>query len=156
MTAGEPFPETGRLVGIDFGTKRVGVAISDEQQKFAGAIHVWSLCGDGANARFFQDLVREYLAAGFVVGLPVHMSGDEGQKAVQARAFGDWLHQLTQLPVRWFDERFTTKQAEAHLAEAKLSRKKRKARLDAIAAQIMLQSFLDAHDRTRAPGPLSR
>ena len=74
------------------------------------------------------------------------MSGDEGQQARNARAFGQWAAEATGLPIRFWDERFTSAIAEEHLMAAKLSSKKRKARLDKVAAQIMLQSFLDAHN----------
>ena len=90
-----------------------------------------------------QDLQREEVA-GLVVGLPVHLSGDEGEKAAEARAFGNWLAQATALPIVFWDERFTTREAEGHLKSAGLSHQRRKDRRDRVAAQILLQSYLDA------------
>jgi putative Holliday junction resolvase len=81
---------------------------------------------------------------GIVVGLPVHGSGQEGQKAREARQFGAWLRAITHLPVTYWDERFTTLEAERHLLDAGLTKKRRQARLDKVAAQILLQSYLDA------------
>src|SRR5207237_8409976 len=79
-----------------------------------------------------------------VIGLPVHLSGRESESSVRARAFGKWLNDITGLPVVFFDERFTTVEAEAHLLDAGLTNKRRKARRDRVAAQILLQSYLDA------------
>jgi putative Holliday junction resolvase len=76
--------------------------------------------------------------------LPVHLSGHEGAKAAEARAFGKWLAEATGLPVAFFDERFTTVEAENFLLAAGLTNKRRKERRDRVAAQILLQSYLDA------------
>ncbi|HMC88315.1 MAG TPA: Holliday junction resolvase RuvX, partial [Gemmataceae bacterium] len=77
-------------------------------------------------------------------GLPVHLSGHEGQKAQEARRFGKWLGETTGLPVIFWDERFTTVEAEQALLSAGLTKKRRQARRDRVAAQILLQSYLDA------------
>ena len=79
-----------------------------------------------------------------MVGLPVHLSGKEGQKAAEARAFAAWLTQTTGLEARFWDERFTTVEAESALWEAGLTHKQRKARRDKVAAQMLLQAYLDA------------
>src|SRR5262249_13144182 len=96
------------------------------------------------DAEFFQKLVHSEQVVGLVVGLPVHMSGDEGGKAKEARAFGDWLAGVTALPVTYWDERYTTVDAENYLRDAGLSRQRRKERLDKVAAQILLQAYLDS------------
>jgi len=80
------------------------------------------------------------------------MRGDEGGKAREARAFGEWVSQVVGLPVVFWDERYSSAMAELYLQQSELSAKKRQARLDKVAAQIMLQSFLDSDDRQRAPG----
>jgi len=148
------FPTAGRLLGIDFGTKRVGFAVSDDEQKLAGPLETYQRRGPHEDARRLQSLVREHRIRGIVVGLPVHKSGDEGGKAREARAFGEWAAQTTQLPVCFWDERYSTAIAEAHLFETGLSPKKRKERLDKMAARVLLQSFLDAPDRTLPPQPM--
>jgi putative Holliday junction resolvase len=78
------------------------------------------------------------------VGLPVHLDGREGVKAGEARTFGTWLEEITGLPLVYWDERFTTVEAEGHLLAAGLTNKRRKSRRDRVAAQILLQSYLDA------------
>ena len=80
----------------------------------------------------------------FVVGLPVHMSGDESQKSREARAFGQWLAAETSVPVSYFDERYTSRQADDILAVSQLSRDRRRQRRDMIAAQVLLASYLES------------
>lgn len=79
-----------------------------------------------------------------MVGLPIHNDGREGLKAAEARQYGTWLAQITGLPVAYFDERFSTAQAEQFLWDAGLTHKQRKARRDRIAAQIILQAYIEA------------
>ena len=93
---------------------------------------------------YFRAVVAEQRATGLVVGLPVHLDGREGQKAIEARAFGRWLGEATGLPVVYFDERFTTVEAESALWQAGLTHQRRKARRDRVAAQMFLQAYLDA------------
>jgi putative Holliday junction resolvase len=89
------------------------------------------------------------------VGLPVHLSGREGSKAAAARSFGKWLAEMTGLPVTFWDERFTTVEAESYLWAAGLTHRRRKDRRDQVAAQILLQAYLDAGcPAEQTPGPL--
>ncbi len=132
------------LLGVDYGTKRIGLAISDADRKIASPLAVHERRNEESDARYFQEMVKEARIAGIVVGLPVRTTGREGTKAAEARAFGAWLQQTTGLRVTFWDERFTTSDAERLLQEAGLTAKRRKARLDKVAAQIMLQSYLDA------------
>lgn len=137
-------PRTGRLLGLDYGTHRVGAAISTPEQNLASPLENYTLRSDRLDAEWLAQLASDYRAVGLVVGLPVHLrSGDEGEKAREARAFGDWASDVTGLPVAFHDERLTTASAELLLMEAGFSKKQRAARLDKLAAQIMLQSFLD-------------
>ena len=137
-------PETGVLLGIDYGTKRVGVAVSDRDQKFSSPLHNHDRHGVHVDERFFRKVVEEFRPVGLVVGLPIHLSGDESEKSREARLFGQWLGTITGLPFTFQDERFTSFQAEKLLMAAELSKKKRKERMDKLAAQILLQTFLDA------------
>ncbi|MGH7128884.1 MAG: Holliday junction resolvase RuvX, partial [Planctomycetaceae bacterium] len=121
------FPTTGRLLGLDYGTRRMGIAVSDAEQTLAGPLDNYDRRGDEQDARHLRRIVSEYRIAGVVVGLPVHMSGDEGGQARGARAFGRWVVETTGLPVCFWDERFTSALAEEHLLAAELSKKKRKA-----------------------------
>ena len=136
-------PPRGRLLGVDFGTVRVGLAVSDADRILASPLATYQRQGD-ADAAFFAKLVAAESVVGLVVGLPLHTGGEEGIKAKEAREYGAWLVQVTGLPVVFWDERFTTAAAEDALWDAGLSHKKRKARRDAVAAQIMLQAFIEA------------
>lgn len=142
-------PTRGRLLGIDFGTKRVGLAVSDVEQRYAAALAMFQRSSSVGDANALKRLIEDHAPVGLVVGLPVHMSGDEGTKAKQAREFGVWSGRVLGLPVAYWDERHTSLIAEGYLTSAGVSEKKRKMKIDALAAQIMLQSFLDAADRTQ-------
>ena len=133
-----------RLLGVDFGTVRVGLAVSDTGRSFASPLATYLRQNPQLDAAYYQHVVKEEEVGGLVVGLPVHVDGREGHKAAEARTFGAWLAQTTGLPVVFWDERFTTVEAEALLLSAKLTSKRRKARRDRLAAQILLQSYLDA------------
>jgi putative Holliday junction resolvase len=133
-----------RLLGVDFGQVRVGLAVSDPDRKFAFPLATYERRGAERDAAYFRGLVAAEEVGGLVVGLPVHLDGREGVKAGEARAFGCWLAQATGLPVVFYDERFTTAEAEAALWSAGLSHKRRKARRDRVAAQLLLQAYLDA------------
>jgi putative Holliday junction resolvase len=95
------------------------------------------------DAAFLVELCRTEAVSAIVVGLPMHTDGREGKKAVEARAFGRWVADITKLPVEFFDERFTTIQAERTLLQAGLTHKRRKLRRDRVAAQLMLQGYLE-------------
>jgi putative Holliday junction resolvase len=135
---------TGRLAGIDFGTVRIGVAITDQQRRIASPLANYTRRGELADAEFFRRLVVQEQITGFVVGLPVHLDGRESQKSSEARQFGLWLAQSTGVDVVFFDERFSTAEAEQVLIGAELTKKQRKARLDKLAAQILLMAYLEA------------
>jgi putative Holliday junction resolvase len=133
-----------RLLGVDPGRVRVGLAISDPERKFAFPLTTYARRSRDEDAAFFRDLVVREVVGRLVVGLPVHLDGREGAKAVEARGFGRWLAEVTGLPVAFWDERFTTAEAEAALWAAGLTHKKRKERRDRVAAQILLQAYLEA------------
>lgn len=128
---------------MDYGHVRIGIAITDAGQSIASPLCNYTRRGETADAAYFQRLVEEEAVAGFVVGLPLHMSGDESQKSTEVRTFGSWLTRQTGCPVVFHDERFSTLAAEALMGEAALSPKKRKKRRDMLAAQIILTSYLD-------------
>ncbi len=130
-------------MGIDYGTKRVGVAVTDVFQEISSPLHNYQRAGHQADEYFFLKVVEEYEVAGFVVGLPVHMSGDESKKSKEARRYAKWLTKLTGLPHAFQDERYSSVQAEARMLDAQLSKKQRHARIDKLAAQILLQAFVE-------------
>jgi putative Holliday junction resolvase len=135
---------TGRLAGIDYGTVRIGIAITDPEERIASPLANYTRRGEKADAEYFRKLVADERIAGFVVGLPVHLDGRESQKSAGARKFGQWLGRTTGLPIVFFDERFTSVEAEQALMGAEMTKKKRKARLDMLAAQILLAGYLEA------------
>ena len=144
-----------RLLGVDYGTVRVGLAISDAEHRLASPLAVYERRGREADAVYFRTLIEAEEVGALVVGLPVHLDGREGPKAIEARAFGVWLAEATGLPVTFWDERFSTVEAESALWQAGLTHKKRKARRDRVAAQILLQAYLDAGcPDESAAGPL--
>jgi putative Holliday junction resolvase len=131
------------LLGVDYGSVRIGLAVSDPGRLIASPLSTYTRRNREQDARFFQELVEEEAIDRIIVGLPMHLDGQEGSKAVEARAFGQWLNQVTGLPVMFWDERFTTVEAEGRLWSAGLTHKQRKRRRDQVAAQILLQSFLE-------------
>jgi putative holliday junction resolvase len=135
----------GRLLGIDTGTKRVGLAISDADRIIASPLATLERQNAESDAQYFRALIASESVVGIIVGLPMHTDGREGVKAQEARAYGDWLAKITGLPVEYADERFTTLHAESALWDAGLTHQKRKDRRDRVAAQIMLQAYLDDH-----------
>ena len=148
-------PRAGRVAGIDFGTVRIGIAISDPARSIASPYENYTRRGPEQDGRRFQRLVSEERVSLFVVGLPVHLDGRESEKSLEARRFGEWLGQLTGVPVVYFDERFTTVQAEQFLLQAQMTSKRRKKRMDMLSAQIMLSAYLESSAAgNEAPGPL--
>lgn len=107
------------------------------------------------DAKYFAEFAIQEKIDLFVVGLPVHLSGEESQKSTEARQFGKWLTELTGVPVEFYDERFTSAEAEQYLLDSNLTSKQRKARLDKLAAQIMLASYLErGRGDTASPGAI--
>ena len=134
----------GKLAGIDYGTVRIGIAVSDADQNIASPYESYTRRDKIADAKRFERLVEEEQIVGFIIGLPLHASGDESAKSQEARQFGAWIHELTSLPIEFFDERYTSIDAEAELQAAGLTKKRRKARIDMLAAQMILGGYLES------------
>jgi putative pre-16S rRNA nuclease len=135
---------TGRIAGIDFGTVRIGIAVADLEVGIATPLDNYTRSSEKQDAEYFRRLTIEERLTRFVVGLPVHLDGNESQKSHEARQFGKWLTDVTGLAVDYFDERFTSSEAEEMLLNAGLTKKRRKARLDQLAAQIILTAYLQS------------
>lgn len=133
-----------RIAGIDYGTVRIGVALADLAVGIAGPYENYTRRTPELDAKYFADFAAQEKIERFVVGLPVHLSGRESQKSSEARLFGQWLGKVTSVPVEYFDERFTTSEADELLGAAKLTKKQRQGRRDQLAAQIMLTAYLEA------------
>jgi putative holliday junction resolvase len=136
-----------RIAGVDFGTVRIGIAMADLEVGIASPYENYNRRTVALDAIYFATLAKEELVERFVVGLPVHLDGGESQKSTEARAFGKWLGDTTGVPVEFFDERFTTSEADELLGAAKLTKKQRQARRDQLAAQIMLSAYLESGGR---------
>jgi len=147
-------PNKGRLLGIDFGTRRLGFAVCDPAQTMSAPVENYTRGDLNQDARTLRRLMEEYRPVGVVIGLPVHMSGQESGKSKEARAFGSWVSQTTGLPVTYWDERYSSAIAEEYLLSAELSKKGRDKRRDMLAAHILLQNFLRTRDRTASPPDL--
>jgi putative Holliday junction resolvase len=144
----------GRVAGIDYGRKRVGIAICDAERIIASPLPLHTPTGDeAAETAFFRKLVAAEDVVGFVVGLPVHADGSDSRMSVEVERFGAWLAAATGVPVTFHDERYSSVEAAGKLAGLGLSRGKKKARTDSIAAQILLTAWMEA---TAAGTPATR
>jgi putative Holliday junction resolvase len=130
-------------LGIDHGTKRIGVAVGNTESRIATPLEVIPATPLEQAIQRIGELARQYAVEGIVVGLPINMDGSVGPQAALAREMADRLAQALALPVRLFDERFSSFAADQALA-GQLTRKKKKARQDALAAATMLTDFLAA------------
>jgi len=139
----EALPAGARLLGLDVGTKTVGVALSDVTRTIASGLITLARTKFAADARRLLDLAQEHGAGGFVIGLPISLDGSEGPRAQATRAFTRNLGRLTPLPMMHWDERLTTAAAERSLLEADVSRRRRAQVIDKVAATLILQSALD-------------
>lgn len=140
-----------RILSLDFGTKRIGVAVSDALNITAQAVGTIERKGMKNDLKKIRALAQEYSAARLIVGLPLNMDGAEGKSAKLAIDFANELKKEINIPVEMIDERLTTAQGERIFLEADMSREKRRKNLDKIAAQLILQNYLDLHvqkDRT--------
>lgn len=136
-------PERGALLGLDPGTKTIGVAVSDRTRMVASGVETIRRKKFKSDGERLLELVTETEAVGFVIGLPLNMDGSEGPRAQSVHAFARNLAAITDLPLVFWDERLTTAQAERTLLEADTSRKRRAEVIDQLAAAIILQAVLD-------------
>ena len=135
-----------RVVGIDLGSKRIGVAVSDSDRMLALPSTVIQRSGDRArDHRAIAEIVEEYEAARLVVGLPLSLDGSMGPAAQAASDEAEELAATLTIPVELYDERFTTVTADRSLMEMKMKADARRRVVDKVAAAVMLQSWLDAH-----------
>ena len=154
MTGKSPIELSGRIAGVDYGTvppRSGGERSGSHDGQPAGDLYAAERNLDG---KYFQQLALAEKITLWVVGLPVHLDGRESQKSQEARQFGKWLAEVTGLPVEFFDERFSSVQAEEILQAAELTRKRRRQRLDMLAAQIMLTAYLESQSKGQQPEAL--
>jgi putative Holliday junction resolvase len=139
----EERPPQGRVLGLDLGAARIGVAVSDENRRVAVALGTVNT-GAPKDLRSIAALVREQGVTAVVVGEPLLMSGEAGEAARHAREFADALRAVLDVPVELFDERLTTVEAERRLADAGVDGRRRRGVVDQVAAALILQAYLDA------------
>lgn len=136
-------PPRGTLIGLDLGTKTIGVAASDPDRRLAAGVETITRTSFKADATRLLALASERKAAGFVLGLPLNMDGSAGPRAQASRAFARNLAQMTDLPIALWDERLSTAAVERELIAADASRARRAAVIDQHAAAYILQGALD-------------
>lgn len=138
----------GRVAAIDFGQARIGLALSDVGRTLASPAGVFPRRSPPEEATFFRRFAEQHEVTLFVVGLPLHLSGQESPLSQQARQFGHWLQKVTGIPVVFFDERFSSWEADRALAAAGLKASFRRRKRDTVAAQKILAAYLE-HEAAR-------
>ena len=133
-----------RILGIDYGDARIGLALSDETETLAGPLPTYHSVSMRRDADYIAGLVREKDVGRVVLGLPLNMDGSKGGRASKTEAFGRVIAKITEIEVVYKDERLSTVEAERRLSMGGMRREKQKNVVDAAAAQIILQSYLDA------------
>lgn len=145
-------PAGARLIGIDVGTKTLGLALSDLSRTIASGLETIRRTKFKADAERLVALVREHKIAGLVIGLPIGLDGSVGPRAQASRSFARLIGPLANVPILMWDERLTTAEAERLLIQADASRKRRAEVIDKMAATLILQGALDRMRALRPSG----
>ncbi len=132
-----------RILGIDFGDRNIGLALSDPLELTAQPLGQYQLAGADFDAAFFRGLVRKHEVAEIVVGNPLRMDGSVGTRSQKTADFASWLEKTVAVPVKFWDERLTTQQAIGIMEEQKIGNKAKKRVEHQISATLILQSYLD-------------
>jgi putative Holliday junction resolvase len=143
VEAAKYLPARGALIGLDLGTKTIGVASSDPDRRLATGVETIARKNFSTDAARLNELAAERKAVGFVLGLPINMDGSEGPRAQSTRAFARNLARLTELPIALWDERLSTAAVERELIAADVTRARRAKVIDQHAALFILQGALD-------------
>jgi putative Holliday junction resolvase len=133
-----------RILGIDYGDRSIGLAISDKLFITAHAIGRYQVKNKKADALYFKDLVKQHQVSKIVIGLPLQMDGSEGTRVEKTREFARWLEKILGLPVLFWDERLTTRQAMQVLQQQNINGRKKKKLKDQVAATIILSNYLES------------
>lgn len=136
-----------KMMGLDYGDRRIGVAVSDDLGWTAQGVEVIDRLREGAELERIIKLVEQYAVEEIVVGLPKNMNGSIGPRGEICMTFAEELRTKLKLPVHLWDERLTTVSAQRTLIEADVSRKKRKGVVDKIAAVLILQNYMDSKSK---------
>jgi putative Holliday junction resolvase len=138
-----PMPLRGPVLALDYGSRRIGMAISDEEARFAFPAGSLNCRGRERDLVALGELISERSIQRIVVGLPLHMDGRRGEMAAAAEKFANAIAEMTGLPVEMLDERWTTREAERTLRESRRGHEKRRGSVDAAAATLLLSTFLE-------------
>ena len=133
-----------RMLGVDYGDARIGLSVSDELETLASPLVTLKSESMRKNIDAVAEAAAEEKVLRIVIGLPLNMDGSEGARASKTRSFGRVLEKVSGLPVEYFDERLTSVEAEEIMESVGVKKNKRKNLVDRIAAQLILQSYLDA------------
>ncbi len=132
----------GRIMGIDYGRVRIGIALTDLLKTIASPYEVYKSVSRKKDIEYFVKLIKEKEVDKVVLGLPLNMDGSEGERALKTRAFGDELEKASNVPVVYQDERLSSVEAENYLLDGDLRRDKRKNLIDKVSASIILEDYL--------------
>lgn len=132
-----------KIIALDIGTVRIGIATSDIMEIIASAYEVYRRKNLDIDVKYIAELVSKLDAGEIVIGLPLKLDGTEGQSVEMAKNFGEKLSELVSVPIVYQDERLSTVSAERILIESGVRREKRKDKIDSVAATIILQTYLD-------------
>ena len=134
-----------RVLGIDFGDRNIGLAVSDKLLITAQGLGRYLLKSKEEDKKYFKELVLKYEIGEIVIGLPLRMNGSPGTRVERTKEFASWLEKTLQLPIIFWDERLTTKQALRILSQQKIKNKRKKKILkDQISASVILSSYLES------------
>ena len=132
-----------KIIALDIGTVRIGIATSDIMEIIASAYEVYRRKNLDSDVKYIAELVSKLDAGEIVIGLPLKLDGTEGQSVEMAKSFGEKLSELTNVPIVYQDERLSTVSAQRILIESGMRREKRKDKVDSVAATFILQTYLD-------------
>ncbi len=133
-----------RKMGVDYGDKRIGIALTDSLCIISSPFEVYKNVGEEDALKHLDKIIKDYDVDDVAMGLPINMDGTEGERAAIHRQFGEKLEKLSNVKVHYIDERLTSAEAEEILISNGVRREKRKELIDKIAAQIILQTYINS------------
>ena len=139
----------GRVMGIDYGEKRIGIAMTDLMQVISSPFQVYQSVSPDKDIEYISELIKDYSVETVVFGMPYNMDGTEGARAIATRKFAELLENRTNVKVDFEDERLTSVEAEEILLSANVRRQKRKQLIDKVSASIILDAYIN-RNKTRS------
>lgn len=133
-----------RVLGIDFGDRSIGLAVSDKLHVTAQALESYRVKSKEEDKKYFKDLVKKYEIGKIVIGFPLRMDGSSGTRVEKTKKFALWLEKTIHLPIIFWDERLTTQQALKILSQQKIKIRRKKILKDQISAALILSSYLES------------